>query len=419
MNDSRANSESVVGGTALHEIRRGWPTLVGAAWSMGFGALTLFYYTQGLFLGPLKQEFGWTREQLSVINVIGGFLIAGASVLVGWIVDRFGVRAPALVAFVVVAAAYALLGLGSVPLSLFVLLQLTTIGFGAANGPANLTRAINQSFDKARGFALGAALSGPGLVAILSPPVVGWVIQTYGWRAGYLTMGVATAVCIPIVLGLLSFGRHREKPAAAGTGLPALSLVKALTHPIYLRLLASFLLISIGVGGLIFHMAPMLTDAGYNLAYAAKIQGLIGLSVLIGRLLMGYLVDRVFAPWAAAAVTTAAAAGLFLMAGCGPVAAPVTAILIGLAMGAEGDVLSYITARYFGLASYGQLYGLLYGSYVIGQGISSFLLARLHTAFGSYSMPLWIVGAILLGGAALLASAPRFAPAVSREPVLA
>jgi MFS family permease len=397
--------------TALRELRRAWPTLAGASWGLGFGALTIFFYTQGLFLGPLKQEFGWTRQQLSLVSLIGGFEIAGTSVLVGWLVDRFGVRGPALVAYVMVALAFAGLGMGVWSLPMFVLLQLLVIGFGAGNGPANYTRAINQSFDKARGLALGGALAGPGLLALVAPPVIAWVIQTYGWRAGYQAMALATAVSAPIVLGLLSFGGRRARPSAAAR--PALrlplSLSGALRDRLFLRLLASFFLMAIGGGGLVLHMAPLLTDAGYDLGHAAKVQGLIGLSILFGRLGMGYLVDRIFAPWVAAGATTLAALGLFALAGFGPAVAPLTAVLIGLSLGAEGDIIGYVTARYFGLPSYGQLYGLLYGAYTVGLGVGPFLLALLDGAFGGYEPALWTAGGLLLAGAALLLGAPRFA----------
>ena len=393
----------------LQELRKGWPTLAGAFWGLGFGALTLFFYTQGLFLEPLKQEFGWTRQQLSLVSLIGGFEIAGASVLVGWLVDRYGSRGPALVAYIVVAAAFTALGLVVRSLPLFMLSQLLIIGFGAGNGPANYTRAVNQSFDKARGLALGLALAGPGALALLAPPAVAWVIGAHGWRAGYLSMALATAVSAPIVLGLLSLG-HRGTTSVGSTAAPSppLPLVKALGRPLYLRLLFSFFLMAAGVGGLTLHIAPILTEGGYSLVHAAAIQGLIGLSVLFGRLVMGFLVDRIFAPWVAAVAAALAALGLFLLAGIGPPAAPLAAILIGLCMGAEGDIIGYVTARYFGLASYGQLYGLLYGAYTVGLGSGAFILALLNGAFGSYSPPLWIAGGVLLAGGALLATAPRF-----------
>ncbi|MDB5459420.1 MAG: transporter, superfamily protein, partial [Caulobacteraceae bacterium] len=122
---------------AIQEVRKSWPTLAGASLGLGTGALTIFFYTQGLFVGPLNHEFGWTRQQLSLVSLIGGFEIAAASVIVGWLVDRFGVRAPALGGYVLVTLAF--LGLSAVrgSLPLFMLLQLSIIGFGAANGPAN------------------------------------------------------------------------------------------------------------------------------------------------------------------------------------------------------------------------------------------------------------------------------------------
>ncbi len=59
------------GRTAAWEFRTGWPTLAGATLGLATGALTVFYFTQGLFFAPLGEAFGWTRSQLSMTNLIG------------------------------------------------------------------------------------------------------------------------------------------------------------------------------------------------------------------------------------------------------------------------------------------------------------------------------------------------------------
>jgi MFS family permease len=394
--------------TAVREMRRGWPTLLGAALGMGTGALSIFYYTQGLFFGPLQQAFGWTRQQLSLVSAAGGFEIAIASVLVGWLVDRFGVRGPALVAYGLVTAAFAALAANTGVLPLFIALQLAVLALGPANGPPSYTRAVNQSFQRARGLALALALTGPGLAALLAPTLLARVIHSHGWRGGYLVLALVTAVSAPVVLILLSFGRRRAPPAPVPALSAAPPLTKALRDPLFLRLLAGFLLMSVGAGGLSVHLIPLLTDAGRDMAAAARVQSLIGLSIIGGRLLMGLIVDRVFAPWAAAAATVLTALGLFALAGFGAGAAPVAAMLAGLSMGAEGDVIGYVTARYFGLGSYGRLYGLLYGAYTIGLGLGPLLMGWGYQRFGGYGVSLGISGGLLLTAATIIGTAPRF-----------
>jgi predicted MFS family arabinose efflux permease len=289
------------------------------------------------------------------------------------------------------------------------LLQLTVIGLGPANGPPAYTRAVNQSFDRSRGLALGVALASTGLMALVAPPALAWVIQTHGWRSAYLALALVTVVSAPIVLGLLS-RCPRPDPRAAPPS-QRISLAQALRNTTFLRLLAAFALAAVGIGGVSLHLVPILTDDGYSLRQAAAVQGLIGFSILFGRLAAGFLVDRFFAPRVAALAITAAALGLLLLAALGGRAAPVAAVLAGLAMGAEGDVIGYVTARYFGLPAYGKLYGLLYGAYTAGLGAGAFLLAQMQAAFGGYAAGLTICGCLMLGGALLLAGAPRFAPA--------
>ena len=399
------------GRTAAWEFRTGWPTLAGATLGLATGALTIFYFTQGLFFAPLGEAFGWTRSQLSMTNLIGGVEVAFASVIVGWLVDRYGVRGPALVAYIIIALAFVGLSLAGPSLPLFMALQLLVLGCGAANGPPNYTRAINQSFDRARGMALGLAMAGAGAMAIIAPPVMAWVIQGHGWRAGYQALALVTVISAPIVLVLLSRGRRPGPAQVLGAPEVAPSLAAALGNLVFLRLLAAFALAAVGMGGLNLHLVALLLDQGYDLSHAAGIQGLIGLSMLVGRLLFGYLADRFFAPRVGALAIALAAVGLFLLAGFGGAAAPATAVLVGLAMGAEADVIGYVTARYFGLPAYGRLFGLLYGAYTIGLGGGGFLLARMQASFGGYGPGLVAAGVLTAAGAALLAGAPRFTPA--------
>ena len=356
-------------------------------------------------MGPLGEAFGWTRRRLSIINLIGGIEIALASVAVGWLVDRFGGRGPAAVAYGVIALAFLGMSLVGPSWPVFLTLQLVVIGFGPANGPPNYTRAVNRSFDRARGLALGLALAATGLAALLFPPILAGVIQARGWRAGYRALALVTVAAAPVVLLLLS--RGRLAPAAPAAPGERVTLRQALRHPTYLRLLVAFALASVGLGGLTLHLVPVLVDDGYDLKRAAAVQGLIGLSALGGRLVTGWLADRLFAPRVAAAAIAAAACGLTLLAVLGGAAGPAAAVLAGLATGAESDMIGYLTARYFGLPAYGRLYGLLYGAYTAGLGGGAFLLAQVQAAAG-YGPGLIACAGLMAIGAALLAGAPRF-----------
>ena len=113
----------------------------------------------------------------------------------------------------------------------------------------------------------------------------------------------------------------------------------------------------------------MLTDAGVDARAAGVYAGQIGLAVIASRMLVGFLLDRVFAPHIAIAICILAAAGLLVFLFQGVTSATITAIALGLALGAELDLMGFLIARYFGLAQFGKIYGWLYFAFVFASGI--------------------------------------------------
>jgi predicted MFS family arabinose efflux permease len=132
---------------------------------------------------------------------------------------------------------------------------------------------------------------------------------------------------------------------------------------------------------------------------------LFGLSSIVGRVGNGYLVDRVFAPRVAAVLFAAAAAGiaLLLFAGGTGATASVAAALLGLAVGAESDVIPFLISRYFGMRAMAMLYGCAFGAYVLGNATGRYLFAAGFDATGSYALPLaCALGVLVLSSIATL-----------------
>jgi cyanate permease len=141
---------------------------------------------------------------------------------------------------------------------------------------------------------------------------------------------------------------------------------------------------SLSFGGLLPHFVPMLTDGGLTPLAAGRIAGEIGLAVIASRLVVGYLLDRVFAPRIAIAICLIAAAGSLVLILNGISAASVTAIAIGLALGAELDLMGFLVARYFGLANFGRIYGWQYCAFVLASGLGPLWVGAVRDATGTY-----------------------------------
>ena len=137
----------------------------------------------------------------------------------------------------------------------------------------------------------------------------------------------------------------------------------------------------------------MLGDNGLSGVEAGKIAGGIGLAVIGSRLIVGFLLDRVFAPLIAISICLIAAAGISAFLFNGASAAMLTAVAMGLALGAELDLMGFLVARYFGLAQFGKTYGWLYCAFVFASGLGPLWVGAVHDAVGSYS-PALAVSAI-------------------------
>ena len=130
--------------------------------------------------------------------------------------------------------------------------------------------------------------------------------------------------------------------------------------------------------------------------------------MIASRLLVGFLLDRMFAPRIAIVICLAAAAGILMFLLNGVESASITAIALGFALGAELDLMSFLIARYFGLAQFGRIFGWLYFAFVFASGLGPLWVGAVRDATGNYSIALGAsaIGLLLTCGGFLLM--PRY-----------
>ena len=151
----------------------------------------------------------------------------------------------------------------------------------------------------------------------------------------------------------------------------------------------------------LIHLAPLLTDRGFSPEMAALVVAVLGGASPIGGVSSGYLLDRFFAAVVVTGFFSSAAIGLLLLWGLEAGGVPfVAAFLIGLSMGATGEIIPYLTGRYFGLRAFGQIYGYGLISFTLGGVVGPPLMGMVFDATQSYS-----VGLLAFGIASLVAAA--------------
>ncbi|MCP3474973.1 MFS transporter [Bradyrhizobium sp. CCGUVB1N3] len=373
---------------------------------IGVGAASLLFYSIGVFFEPLQQEFGWNRGQISgaLIYLTAGFVVSGP--IVGSLIDRFGARIVALVSIPLLIVSIVGLGGMNGSIVVFYVLFFAAGCLGAGTTPVVYTRIVNGNFKVSRGLALGIVLAGTGIAALALPPLLASQIASLGWRSGFIVMAMLAAIAWPMVY----FGFRDLEGAArpAAKAAEGIDRSEALRSRIFWTIAIGFLAVAAAISGMVVHMIPLLRDAGLPVPRAAAIASLIGVGVIIGRVLIGWTIDRLFAPRVAGAVFLITAGGCVLLNVGGAQTAPIAAFLIGFALGAEIDLIAYLTARYFGMRNYGFLYGLAYSIFSVGAALGPAVTGNLFDINKNYSAALWLMAACLVFGALAMSTLPRF-----------
>jgi MFS family permease len=394
------------------EFRRGWTVLVAAAMGTALGASPIPFNSIGPFIKPLSAEFGWGRGDIQLALFVFTAAVVLIVPFIGGLADRHGVRKVAIGTLAAFGICFAALSLTPASLPVFYLMWFAVGALGGGSTPVSWTRAVNAWFVHNRGFALAITLLGTGVTAVFLPSYANWLIETVGWRKAYL--GIAALpllIALPIAIWLFREPASGEATdAVAAANRTGVAVRQALRDYRFWVLALSVLCVSIGIGGSIANFQPLLIDRGFQPALAAKIAGVIGLSVIGGRLVAGYLMDRFWAPAVTLPMLALPAVACFLLAQSAvtPGMAVLSAALIGLAAGAETDLVAFLTARYFGLAHYGKLYGLQYSVFGFASGLAPFVFGKVFDTTGSYKPILYVAAVLFVLGALALLSMGRY-----------
>lgn len=402
---------------------RGWPrSLTGAVVGSATGVSALLLYTNGLFVAGLAEEFGLTRAQFGFGVLLVTMALAVANPLVGWLVDRLGAKWPCVAGLLLLSAGFASLGSYVESVNSYFLLQAMLAFAGAASGPIAFSKVVNETFERHRGIALGLTMTGIGIAAAVVPPVLAGIIADEGWRSGYyhlalvpLAGAVLTALLLP-ARHAAGTGNRRQASSPPASASPGTRADASWLHtPVFWMLAGTFAMMSLAFAGLLPHFVPLMTDGGIDARTAGKIAGQLGLAVIFSRLVVGFLLDRVFAPRIAIGICVIAAAGILVLLARGVSSASVTAVALGLALGAELDLMGFLVARYFGLAQFGRIYGWLYFAFVFASGVGPLWVGAVRDATGSYSIALGVSAAGLLVSCAGFLMMPRYPQVPPRD----
>ena len=379
----------------------GWWVALTAGLGLFLNTATIVVFSFGFFAKAMGQEFHVGRGKMSLAFTIHNLTSALCIPLAGRLVDRHGARR-------VLLPFTALLGLILVSSRLLsqAIWQVYVfyVALGVVSGGAGAmpyTDVVSHWFDRHRGLALSVMMLGMGLGAIVIPSVAQRLIATLGWRISYSVFGLAILfIPLPVVaaflkerpenMGLQPDGYAQAHAPTTGALTEAGLTLREAVHTSAFWTIASVLfLVTASVHACFIHLPAIVTDRGGTAQLAAFAGSLFGIGLFLGRVGCGYLLDVFFAPRVAGLLFVAVAIGIaFLGLSHAIWSACTAAVLVGFGIGAEVDIIAYLTSRYFGLRSYGTIFGWIWVVFGVSGGLGAYLMGLGFDKTGSYVAPL-------------------------------
>ncbi|CAN7360522.1 MFS transporter [Variovorax sp. LjRoot84] len=368
----------------------------------------------GLWLQPITQEQGWSRQGFSLAIAIQNLSWGVIGVFAGMLADKLG-------AFrvLVMGAVFYALGLAGMALSPTPLLFALTAGVLIGAAQAGTTYAViygvigRQIPVERRSWAMGVAAAAGSFGQFLMVPVEGHLIAGFGWHTALLVLALMVLLIVPLAFGLReprvghAAVAHRDQ-----TILQAVH--EAFKYPSFVLLMAGYFVCGFQLAFVGVHMPSYLRDKGLSPEVASYALALVGLFNVFGTYVAGSLGARLAKRKLLAAIyfSRAAAIAIFLLTPITPLTVYVFASVMGFLWLSTVPLTSGIVAQIFGVAHLSMLGGFVFLSHQVGSFLGVWLGGYLYDSTGSYDI-VWYL-AIALGVFAALVNLPVKEGAIAR-----
>ncbi|MFT3720238.1 MFS transporter [Pseudorhodoferax sp.] len=372
----------------------------------------------GLWLQPITQDQGWTRESFALAIAIQNIAWGLAGIFAGMAADRFGAFRVLLVCTLLYALGLFGMAHAATPL-LFALSAGVMIGMAQAGTTYAVIFGVigrNVPAEK-RSWAMGIAAAAGSFGQFLMVPVEGWLIQRFGWQQALVVLGAAVLVIVPLAFLLREPGFSGSAPVRREQTV-AQALAEAFRYRSFQLLMAGYFVCGFQVVFIGVHLPSYLKDHGLAPQVASTALALVGLFNVFGTYAAGSLGQRMpkksilsFIYFARAVVIA-----LFLLAPLTPWSVYAFAAAMGLLWLSTVPPTTAAVASIFGVAHLSMLGGFVFFSHQIGSFLGVWLGGYLYDRTGSYDV-VWMI-TIALGVFAGLVNLPVKEAAIPRGPAL-
>ncbi|MDB5968712.1 MAG: transporter [Hydrocarboniphaga sp.] len=386
--------------TYLGELRSNWRALLAVSIGLGSG-LSIFGYSAAVFAPHLLQTFGWSKSQFALIGITPVMLMFCLP-LVGRLTDLFGARRVAMIGVVSLPLSFLALSAMTGDIRVFLAIAIAQVLLGASTTAAVYSRVVAEAFERTRGLALAIVTCGPPLVGGIGVPLLTAFIDAHGWKAGYQAMAVFSAVFGALALILIPRRKTPDARAVRARRPASQDYVLIAKSPAFWVIMLGFLLCNFSHPLTGVQLKLVLLDNGASSATASLLISMFAAGVIVGRFACGLALDRMPAHIVATVSMGLPGLGLLLLASSIDTtpALAVSTLLMGLSLGAEGDLAGFLVVRFFGLRIYSSVLGLVFTSLGIASALGSVLLSYTLKLADNYTLYVFMTAiAVLVGGA--------------------
>lgn len=381
------------------------------------------FYCFPVFVQSLIDEFGWTMTQISAGAALWAIVYGFSGPVIGLLIARFGVTRTMLAAAVI--SSLTLLGYASMQALWMLYATMFAAGFAVAGTTLVPSQTvITNWFNKYRGRAMSMMMLGIGTGGFVLPPLNEWLIRMLGWRQTWLVaFAVTWIVIIPVIavfvrtrpaeIGLMPDGEAvREDTPSTASGLPVKQALATIT---FWLVFGTYVLQLLGLSAMNFHFVPyLIQEAGFTPQQAASFLGFTILLSIPGRLLFGWMADRMSPAVVLAIVGVLLACGpsllevLFIRMGLGEVNLLwFYTVPYGLGIAGNAVVLPILVGRCFGELHFSKLMGLVMSGFAIGVVVGIPGAGKIFDATGSYEIAFLVcIAAFLLSSVLVITIRP-------------
>ncbi len=388
------------------------------------------FYAFSRFLPTLLDEFESGATVIAGAASLYMLVVGLTGPIAGKLTDKYGPKKLIVVGAVIGAGGLMLLGVANAVWHLYVFYFVVGIGMSGA-GFVPVGVAISNWFDRRRGVAMGITMAGVSLGAIVIAPLAHYLIVGTGWRMAFVILGAMCAVLIvipvmfvmrnrpedmgllpdgarPVVNGEVSERHSMSDPSGPGgisnTDESSWTLSMAFRSLPFWLVLATFFFAGIVVAGVLQHEVNILKGMGIPLAAASFALGLTGGIGGVGKVLFGFVADRFTPKYASILCIALQIVGLIILMMTHTTAMVwVFVFVYGFAMGGWLTLEPLITGQFFGMASFGTIFGWVLAAAAVGSGLGPIIMGAIYDATGDYFVGLVIfLGAYITSMTAIL-----------------